>query len=90
MNDVRDNSEAQRFELSEQGHVAFAEYRIDGDVITFTHTVVPSSLQGMGVGSRLIEGALAQVRAKGTKLRPQCSFVAAYIAKHPEWQDLRA
>jgi uncharacterized protein len=89
MSDVRDNRESQRFELVEQGHLAFAEYQIDGEVITFTHTVVPASLQGMGVGSRLIEGALTQVRDRGLKVRALCTFVAAYIAKHPEWQDLR-
>ena len=89
MSDVRDNPDQQRFELVEQGHLAFAEYRIEGEVITFTHTVVPSALQGMGVGSRLIHGALTDVRSHGLKVRAQCTFVAAYIAKHPEWQDLR-
>lgn len=90
MSDVRDNKDEQRFELVEQGHLAFAQYRIEGDVITFTHTIVPAALQGMGVGSRLIAGALADVRSRGLKVRAQCTFVAAYIARHPEWQDLRA
>lgn len=90
MSDVRNNEERSRFELVEQGHIAFAEYTIEGNVITFTHTIVPSTLQGMGVGSRLIAAALADVRSRGLKVRPQCTFVAAYIARHPEWQDLRA
>jgi predicted GNAT family acetyltransferase len=89
MSDVHNNEERTRFELVEQGHLAFAEYRIEGDVVVFTHTIVPSSLQGMGVGSRLIAGALEQVRASGRKVRAQCTFVAAFIARHPEWQDLR-
>jgi len=90
MSEVHNNQERSRFELVEQGHTAFAEYTLDGDVITFTHTVVPSALQGMGIGSRLIAGALTQVRARGLKVRATCTFVAAYLAKHPEWQDLRA
>ena len=90
MSDVHDNSDQQRFELVEQGHLAFAEYRIEGDVITFTHTIVPASLQGMGVGSRLIEGALSEVRRRGLKVRATCTFVAAYLARHPEWQDIKA
>ena len=90
MSDVHDNTEEHRFELSEQGHIAYAQYRVQGDVITFTHTIVPSALQGMGVGSRLIEGALADVRDHGLKVDPQCSFVAAYIAKHEEWRDVLA
>jgi predicted GNAT family acetyltransferase len=90
MSEVRDNSERSRFELVEQGHVAFADYAVEGGVITFTHTVVPPALQGMGIGSRLIEGALSAARERGLKVRPQCSFVAAFIARHSEWADLRA
>ncbi|NIJ21459.1 hypothetical protein FHS95_003162 [Sphingomonas naasensis] len=89
MSDVSNNEERSRYELVEQGHTAFAAYEIDGEVITFTHTVVPPSLQGMGIASRLILAALTDARARGLKVRPQCPFVAAYIAKHPEWQDLR-
>ena len=88
MSDVRNNEERGRYELVEQGHLAFAAYEIDGSVITFTHTVVPPALQGMGVASRLIAAALTDVRNRGFKVRAQCPFVAAYIAKHPEWQDL--
>lgn len=90
MSEVRDNVDRSRFELIEDRHLAFAEYALDGDVITFTHTVVPPSMRGGGVGSRLVSGALAQVRARGLRVVAQCSFVAAYIARHPEWQDLLA
>jgi uncharacterized protein len=88
MADVRNNREAGRFELDVDGHLARAEYRQEGDVTVFTHTVVPPALQGQGVGSRLVAGALAQVRAEGGKVRPLCTFVARYIAGHPEWRDL--
>ena len=90
MSEVRDNQERHRFELVEEGHLAFAEYELADGVITFTHTIVPSSMQGNGVGSRLVSGALAQVRGRGLKVVPRCPFVAAYIARHPEWKDLLA
>jgi uncharacterized protein len=89
MSDVHNNEERGRYELDEQGHLAFAAYTLDGEVVTFTHTVVPPALQGMGIGSTLIAAALADVRSHGRKVDPQCQFVAAYIAKHPEWRDLR-
>ena len=88
--EVRDNIGAHRFELVVDRHLSFSEYTLDGDVITFTHTIVPPSLEGKGVGSRLISGALAQVRERGLKVRPVCEFVKAYIERHPEWQDLLA
>lgn len=90
MADVRDNTNHHRFELVEDGHLAFAEYRLDGDVMTFTHTIVPPEIGGRGVASTLIGAALAQVRQRGLKVVPQCSFVAAYIQRHPEVSDLLA
>lgn len=86
--DVRDNREASRFELEQDGAIAFAAYRRQGDTIVFTHTIVPSTLRGTGVGSRLIASALAAVRAEGLKVVPECSFVAAYLQRHPEAADL--
>ncbi|WP_293969625.1 GNAT family N-acetyltransferase [Sphingomonas sp.] len=86
--DVIDRAERSRFELVIDGHIAFAAYHRDGNVLTFTHTIVPQALAGQGMGSKLIGGALAQVRARGETIVAQCSFVAAYLAKHPEQADL--
>jgi uncharacterized protein len=90
MSDVHDNKDRNRFELPVDGHVAHADYVIDGEVITFTHTIVPPELEGQGIASRLIKAALADVRGRGLKVVPQCPFVAAYIDKHPEWRDVLA
>lgn len=87
---VMDNKARSRFELPVDGHVAFAAYEIAGDVITFTHTVVPRELEGQGIASRLIGHALEDVKARGLRVVPQCPFVAAYIKKHPEWEALLA
>ena len=88
--DVVDNRAASRFELATDAGPAFAAYERDGDVMTFTHTVVPPEAEGQGVGGRLVAGALAQVRAEGMKIVPACSFVRAYVERHPEWRDLVA
>jgi predicted GNAT family acetyltransferase len=85
---VRDNKALNRFELEQDGHVAAAYYDLAGSIITFTHTEVPEELGGKGVGSRLVKGALDQVRARGLKVVAQCPFVKAYIGKHPDYGDL--
>lgn len=88
MIDVIDNAAAHRFELPVDGGTAFAAYRREGDTIVFTHTEVPPALEGQGIGSSLIAGALAQARARGLKVVPACAFVAAYVRRHPEAAEL--
>jgi uncharacterized protein len=85
---VTDNAAEHRFELVVDGHTAIAVYERAGDRIVFTHTIVPPELEGRGVGTRLVAGALDQVRAAGLKVVPQCPFVAAYLEKHPEAAEL--
>lgn len=85
---IHDNTQRHQFELTVDGRHARAEYVIDGDVITFTHTIVPPALEGRGIASRLIRHGLSEARARGLRVVPQCPFVAAYIRKHPEWADL--
>lgn len=82
--DVTDNRAAGRYELPTDAGPATAAYTLDGDTITFTHTVVPPEAEGHGVGSQLIAGALADAGARGLKIVPQCAFVAAYLRRHPD------
>lgn len=85
---VLNNTDKNRYELSVDGHLAATYYRIADGVITFVHTEVPDALAGRGVGSKLVKGALDQVRAAGLKVVPQCPFVRAYIERHSDYADL--
>jgi len=89
MNDTVSNNAAQhRFELAVDGHIAAAYYARSGDVITFEHTEVPAELGGKGIGSKLVKGALDQVRAEGLKVIAQCPFVKGWISKHSDYADM--
>jgi hypothetical protein len=88
--EVRNSEDAHQYELEVEGRVALAAYRLRDGRITFTHTEVPDALEGRGIGSRLIEAALDDARAKGLKVIPACRFVKHYMDKHPETQDLLA
>ncbi|MBU6464526.1 MAG: N-acetyltransferase [Bradyrhizobium sp.] len=88
MSDIVNNKAHHRYELAVEDHLAVTYYKIEGNVITFIHTEVPPELGGKGIGSKLIRGALDQVRADGLKVIAQCPFVKAFIEKHAEYQDL--
>lgn len=90
MTDVVNNKPHRRYELTVDGHLAATYYEISGDVITFVHTEVPPELGGKGIGSKLVKGALDQVRSEGLKVIAQCPFVKGYIEKHPEYSALLA
>ena len=87
---VHDNAARKRFELEADGHTAYLYYRLEPGVITLVHTEVPPELGGRGVGSALVRGVLEAIRARGLKLVPKCPFVAGYMGKHPEFNDLVA
>lgn len=85
---VRHNAGASRFELEIDGHLALADYVLRDGVMTFTHTESPPALAGKGAASKLIHGALLWAREHGLKVRATCSFVVAYLKRHPEFADL--
>jgi predicted GNAT family acetyltransferase len=87
---VRNNTASHRYELEIDGSLAKAWYREHGNVITFTHTDVPEALSGRGVGSALAKGALDAVRAAGKKVVAVCPFIATYLKRHREYDDLLA
>ena len=88
MSDVTDNKAKSRYELDVDGETAFAVYKRAGDVLILPHTEVPADLEGKGIGSRLIMAVIDDARSRGLKIRPDCPFVAAYVERHPETQDL--
>lgn len=85
---VKNNQEKQRFEVHLEGHVGYMSYVLHEGVIEYNHTIVPKQLGGRGIGSELVKYGLAYARVHHLKVRPTCSFVAAYINKHVVYQDL--
>jgi predicted GNAT family acetyltransferase len=63
-------------------------YRLAEGKIIFTHTGVPAEFSGQGIGSLLARAGLDYARAQSLAVVPLCSFIAGYIQKHPEYQDL--
>jgi uncharacterized protein len=86
--EVRHNEKDNRFEIEIDGKVAATWYRRHRDKIIFTHTEVPPELEGHGVGGALARAALTHARKEGLRVVPLCPFIAAFIKRHKEYQDL--
>ena len=52
------------------------------------HTEIAPSVEGEGLGSTLVAGALDDIRARGLEVVPLCPFASAFIERHPEYADL--
>lgn len=55
-----------------------------------THTIVPKEIGGRGVAADLVERFIADARAKGFLIRPDCSYVEKKFDENPDWSALRA
>jgi predicted GNAT family acetyltransferase len=87
---VTDNATRSRYELDLGDELAFIDYRRHHAVVTMTHAEVPAHLNGRGIGSALVKGALELVRAQHELVVPLCPFIKIYIQRHPEFAELLA
>ena len=82
------NEAESQFEFQIGNQTALIEFAIDSNKIYLTHTEVPKSLQGSGIGSELVKQALQYIKNQNLTVMPLCTFVAHYIDNHPEWHPL--
>ena len=87
---VHHNPGSQRFQASVDGIQAELDYVCSAGVMRLTHTGVPPAIGGRGVAAELVRTALEHARAEGLQVVPACSYVAGYIKRHPEYEDLLA
>ncbi len=85
---VGNNEAAGRYEAHVDGRLAVVDYRRVGGRITYTHTEVPDELEGQGIAGKMAHVALDDARAQRLEVVPQCPYIADYIERHPEYQDL--
>lgn len=88
--EVVHNPRQQRFEVRIQGEVALLSYTREGGPVVFDHTYVPQAFRGKGVAAALVRAALNEAREQHWQIIPACSYVAAFIERHPEFASLVA
>lgn len=81
---VEHDKDVHKYSARVHGDEAVVTYLEEGDAVVFTHTVVPESLRGQGVGEELVRQAVADVRRQGREVVASCPFVQHYLEKHPQ------
>ncbi len=85
---VTNNTSQSRYELVEDGHLAYADYRVSGDVLSINYVFSPPELRGTGTAGRLMQGVMEDVKARGLKATPICGYAASWLKRHAEYSDL--
>jgi predicted GNAT family acetyltransferase len=90
--EVVNDASMNRYELLVDGDaVGFADYQLRDNTIVFTHTEIDPARRERGMGGELARGALNLVRAETDyRVVASCPFMSAWIAGHPDYQDLLA
>jgi predicted GNAT family acetyltransferase len=87
--EIRDDPEEGAYVVEVNGERAGkAVYHMRGGRHLFVHTEIDDRYSGMGLGTSLVRYALDDVRAKRGTMVPICPFFAAYLERHPDYEDI--
>jgi len=86
----RDNPAESRFELTENGHLAFADYRRQDGLLVIDHVEAAMPLRGTGAAGRLMDEVVRLARAENRRIVPRCGYAAGWLRRHSEHAGLVA
>jgi uncharacterized protein len=88
---TRRNDAQHRYEIHHEGRLAgHLAWRDRAEVLELVHTEIDPAFEGRGLAGQLVRFALDDARGAGRRIQPSCTYVAAWIQRHPEYQDLVA
>ena len=89
---IEHQPESQRYVLIDgEAVVGEVEYVKAGDTLSLVRAEVPLELRGQGLGIPLVRGTLEAIRDEGgLTIVPVCPYIAKFMMKNTEFDDLRA
>lgn len=86
--EIRHDERNHTFETMIDGKRSHLDYEIQKEGVhekmLFTHTFAAPEHRGKGVAAALTEAGLQYARENGYEIVPLCSYVAAYLDRHPQ------
>jgi predicted GNAT family acetyltransferase len=86
--DVQHDPTVHKFFARVEGREGELKYRQDGGRMEILSTTVPAAIGGRGIAAQLVKTALEFARSNGWRVKPTCSYAAAYIRQHPGYADM--
>lgn len=83
--EIKHVPEENRFETTVDGYTGFVKYRIKDDALDILHTIVPTAIEGQGVGGDLVKCAYNYARDNGLKCKATCPFAVVWLRRHPDF-----
>jgi predicted GNAT family acetyltransferase len=81
--------ERNRFEIAVGGeHGGLVQYVDDGGQRIFIHTETDEKFAGQGLAGTLVRQALDATRAEGLRIAATCPYVARFLSKNHDWDDV--
>ena len=90
--EITHEPDAHRYVLSEGDEfLGEIEYQVHGNTLLLLRAEVPIEKRGQGLGIPLTKGTLEAIRDEGTySVTPICPYIAKYMMKNQEFDDLKA
>ncbi|MGY6629854.1 MAG: GNAT family N-acetyltransferase [Wenzhouxiangella sp.] len=88
MSSISLDTDGQRFVMTVDGHHCELGFSRSGQVVSMNHVQVPDAVGGRGLASELTRHALDWAGDQNLAVRPVCPYVARWIERHPEYQNL--
>jgi predicted GNAT family acetyltransferase len=82
--DIEHRPHENRFVTTVDGQLAQVQYDREGDRLVITHTLVPSALEGRGLGWALVAACVDHAASEGCTVVSACWFADQWLAKNPE------
>lgn len=86
--EVIQNEAEDRFETWIDNQLSKLDYLQDGNTMVMTHVGVHPEHRGRGVAGKLTQVALEFAREKSFRVIPMCPYIATYIRRNPQYEDL--
>ena len=90
--EISHEPDAHRYVLSDGDEfLGEIEYQVQGTTLLLLRAEVPIEKRGQGLGIPLTKGTLEAIRDEGVySVTPICPYIAKYIMKSSEFDDLKA